>query len=240
VKALILAAGEGQRLRPFTESCPKPLLPLGDASLIEHSVSLLRRHGVEEIAVNLHHLPDAIPARLGPEITYSYEERLLGSAGAAKRLAGFLDERFFVIYGDVLTDADLTALAERHAESGAVVTLLLFEADDPSRCGIVELDEDDRIVRFVEKPRPGEAEGNLANAGVYVLEPRALEILEDGATADFGRDVFPRLLERGEHLCGVQSGAYVLDIGSQERYAQAQLDVASGRFTPAWAVEAAC
>jgi mannose-1-phosphate guanylyltransferase len=240
VKALILAAGEGQRLRPLTETCPKVLLPLGDGSPIEHSVALLRRHGVDEIAVNVHHLADVIRARLGPELTYSYEERLLGSAGAAKRLAGFLDEPFFVLYGDVVTDVDLSALAERHTEAGAVATLLLYEVEDPSRCGIVELDEDDRIVRFVEKPSPGEAEGNLANAGIFMLEPRVLDLIDEDTPADFGFDVFPRLLARGDILCGFRSDAYVLDIGSPERYAQAQEDLASGRFTAAWAVEAPC
>jgi mannose-1-phosphate guanylyltransferase len=240
VRALILAAGEGRRLRPLTQTCPKPLLPLGQGSTLEHSLGLLRRHGVDEVAINLHHLAEAIPARLGDgqaagvRITYVREETLRGSAGTAKSLGAFLDDTFFVLYGDVLTDIDLDELAERHVSSGAVATIALQEVDDPSRCGIAELDDDDRVVGFVEKPARGEAAGNLANVGVYCLEPEALAVVGRGETADFGRDVFPRLLARGRHVAGFRTGSYVLDIGSPERYEQARRDLRSGRFVPAW------
>ena len=158
MRALILAAGEGTRLRPLTLTCPKPMLPVGGRPVLEHLVRLLRRHGVTEIAINLHYRPEVIVrhfgdgARFGVSITYSPEERLLGSAGAAKRLEWFFGETFFVLYGDVLTDLDLGSLVDRHRARRAAATLALYEVEDPTRCGIVEVAADGRIVRFAEKP----------------------------------------------------------------------------------------
>ena len=161
MKAIILAAGEGTRLRPLTRDKPKPMLPLGGQPLIGRLVALLREHGVTDIAVNLHHRPEAIRAYLGDgssfgvRVTYSYEDTLLGSAGAVKKLEPFFDESFFVLYGDVLTDIDLTALAARHGDCGAALTMALHETDEPSRCGIAEVDGRGIVQRFREKPRAG-------------------------------------------------------------------------------------
>ena len=236
MKALILAAGEGTRLRPLTLDRPKPMLSVGGQPILEHLVTLLRVHGVTEIAINLHYKPDVIVShfgdggRFGVSITYSPEERLLGSAGAAKQLAWFLDEPFIVLYGDVLTDLDLTSLAARHRAGGAMTTLALYEVDDPSRVGIVSLDDAGRVTRFVEKPPPGLDVGRLANAGIYVVEPDVLTLIPVGQPFDFGHDLFPLMLERGLPLLGCQADGYVLDIGSPARYAQAEADYQAGRF----------
>jgi mannose-1-phosphate guanylyltransferase len=236
VKALLLAAGEGTRLRPLTADCPKPMLPVGGRPILEHLVTLLRDHGVNELAINLHYKPRAIVDHFGDgrafgvSITYLPEERLLGSAGTAKALEWFLTEPFFVLYGDVLTDIALTALANRHLQRRALATLAVYEVDDPSRCGIVELDADGWVQRFVEKPPPGAITGNLANAGIYVLEPEILRYIAPGQPADFGADVFPRLLGLGLPVQGERADGYVLDIGSPTRYAQAQVDFQLGRF----------
>jgi len=237
MRALILAAGEGTRLRPLTADRPKPMLRVGDRPLLEHLVRLLRRHGVHEIAINLHYKPEPIVdhfgdgQRFGVQITYSHEDSLLGSAGAAKQLEWFLDDTFLVLYGDVLTDLNLTALVEHHHARAVAGTIAVYEVDEPTRCGIVQLGPDDRVVRFVEKPSSA-AFGTLANAGVYVLEPSVLQAVPAGQPFDFGHDLFPRLLAQGVHLSGYRAASYVLDVGSPERYAQAEADWREGRFRP--------
>jgi NDP-sugar pyrophosphorylase family protein len=235
MKALLLAAGEGTRLRPLTLDRPKPMLPLAGCPMLDYLVRHVRRHGIRDVAINLHYKPHVIVDHFGDgrahdvAITYSHEQRLLGSAGAAKALDWFFDGTFLILYGDVLTDIDLGALVARHREYGAVATLALYEVDDPSRCGIVELDSAGYVTRFSEKPAPGTVAGNLANAGVYVLEPSVLRYVPAGRTSDFGQDVFPRLLELGLPIAGIPADGYVLDIGSPERYAQAEHDVLAGR-----------
>ena len=238
MRALILAAGEGTRLRPLTLHKPKPMLPIAGRPMLEHLVVLLREHGIRELAINLHYRPESIVnhfgdgSNFGVSITYSYEPQLLGSAGAARKLSWYLTEPFIVLYGDVLTDVDLSALVEYHHDRGSAGTLVLYEVDDPTRCGIVDVDATGRIRRFVEKPRAELATSHLANAGIYVLDPTLLELIPPGRSADFGQDVFPIALERSRALYGVpiSPSDYVLDIGSIERYEQAERDVRGGRL----------
>jgi mannose-1-phosphate guanylyltransferase/phosphomannomutase len=214
------------------------MLPLGGRPILEYLVDLLRSHGVHQIAINLHYKPEAIVdhfgdgSRFGVSITYSTEKRLLGSAGAAKQLDWFLDEPFLVLYGDVLADVDLTELIDQHRAHRALGTLALYEVEDPTRCGVVKLDEQQRITCFVEKPPPDAIPSNLANAGIYVLEPAILDYVAPGAVSDFGRDVFPAVLERRQPLYGSRPSGYVLDIGSPDRYRQAEDDLQTGRFAP--------
>ena len=234
MKALILAAGEGTRLRPLTVDTPKPMLPLGGQPLIGHLVALLREHKVRQIAVNLHHAPEATPDYLGDgsefgvQLTYSYEERLLGSAGAAKKLATFLDETFFVLYGDVLTDLDLSDLAKWHRRWGAALTMALHKTDEPSRCGIAQVDAEGMVRKFVEKPREDEIFSKWANAGVYAVEPSLLELIPEDSFFDFGEDLIPLLLERDLPVGAYLSESYFMDIGSFDRYQQAERDLARG------------
>lgn len=242
MKALILAAGEGQRLRPLTLDRPKPMLPIGGRPLLDYLITWLRHHGIDKIAINLHYRPEVIctyfgdGSRLGVQLTYSYEPDLLGSAGAAKRLESFFDERLLVIYGDVLTDLDLTSLIDQHRHHGGLATLAVHRVPDPHRCGIVDVDERGRIRRFIEKPPAGATASNLANAGLYVLERASLEQVPTNQPYDFGHDLFPRLVAQGQPLYAVELPGYILDIGSHERYAQAELDLRSGRYIPADAV----
>jgi NDP-sugar pyrophosphorylase family protein len=236
VKALILSAGEGTRLRPVTLDQPKPMLRVGGRPILEHLVALLRHHGITEIAVNLHYRPEAIVehfgdgTRFGVSIMYSPELELLGTAGAAKQLEWFLTETFVLMYGDVLTDLDLTDLIDHHRRHGALATLALYEVPDPSRCGIVKLGTDGRIVRFVEKPSPEAVFSHLASAGICVLEPEVLALVPPNQPFDFGHGVFPTLIDRGLPIFGHQCSAYILDIGSPERYAQAEADLHNGRL----------
>ena len=237
MKALILAAGEGTRLRPLTLDRPKPMLSIAGKPLLEHTIAWLKQHGVTRMAINLHHQPEAIAShfgdghRWGVQFVYSYEEQLLGTAGAARKLQSFFDDTFVVVYGDVLTDMNLTAMLDFHrthqAAAGStppLATIALYRVPNPSDCGLVGLDGNQRITCFVEKPPPEDVFTDLANAGVYVLEPAILDHIPPDTFYDFGNDLFPRLLERGIPLYGCPIGPeeYLMDIGSREEYRQAQ------------------
>ena len=228
---MILAAGEGTRLRPLTQNVPKPMLPVAGRPLLERIVCLLLTHGIRDIAVNLHHQPDAITAfladgaKFGVSVTYSPERRLLGSAGGVKRMESFFaEERFFVLYGDVLTNVDLTAMHRCHIERAAALTMALYRPESLSECGVVRLGPSNRVLEFVEKPQPGQEPSSWANAGIYLVEPEILRSIPDGQPFDFGVDLFPRLLERGTAIQGYVSDALVLDIGTPERYLRAQVE----------------
>ena len=235
-RALILAAGKGTRLRPLTLDRPKPMLPINGRPLLEHTISWLCEHGIQEIAINLHHRPEAIirhlgdGASLGARIIYSQENPILGTAGAVRRLAGFLaGDPFLVVYGDVLTDLPLDDLIAFHRaatarDPAALATLSLYRVPDPTEVGIVDLAPDGHIVRFVEKPRPEEAFTDLANAGIMVLDPRVIPMIPPDTYYDFGQHLFPRLLASGASLYGwvIPEGTYLLDIGTRERYERAQ------------------
>jgi mannose-1-phosphate guanylyltransferase len=237
MKALILAAGEGTRLRPLTLTCPKPMLPVGDAPLLVHIIRWLRGQGIRDVAINLHYLPEVITAylgdgsRFGVQITYSYEDPILGSAGAAKKLEGFLSSPFLVVYGDMLLDVDLEPLVKLHRSSGSAVTIGLMEVDDPSSKGVVQLDERGRVLRFVEKPRPGEIQGRLVSAGIYLVEASVMEQIPANSYYDFGHDLIPRLLSEGVPLFARLLDGYLLDIGTPESYQKSQEDVSRlGRY----------
>lgn len=230
MKALILAAGEGTRLRPLTLTMPKPMVPICDRPLLALTIEQLRLHGIVDVAINLHYCPEAITGyfddgdAFGVHITYSREQELLGTAGGAKQLQWYFDETFVVVYGDVLTDLDYSALVAFHRQNAAVLTLSLYHVDNPTEVGIVALDECGRVTRFQEKPPAAEVFSNLANSGVLVCEPRVLDFVPPAAFYDFGHHVLPGLLAAGEQVCGLQISPdeYLIDIGSPEKYARAQ------------------
>ena len=241
MRALILAAGEGTRLRPLTLKCPKPMLSVGGVPLLEHIFRWLRGHGVTQVAINLHHLPWVITdhvgdgARFGLSVTYSPENPILGSAGAARKLEWSLADTFLVVYGDMLVDVSLEPLLEIHRRHHAQLTLGLMRTEDPFSKGIAQLEAAGRVVRFIEKPRPGEIESDLASAGVFVAEPSILSRIPAGSYYDFGHDLIPRLIEESVPVFGQLLDGYLLDIGTPEAYEKAQRDVAKlGRF---WAGE---
>jgi len=233
MKALVLAAGIGTRLGALTRHIPKPMLPLGGRPLLEHIIDLLRRHHIVDIAINLHHKPDAILRHFGSgqawgvRLRYSYESSLLGSAGTALRhLAWVYPDPFLVYYGDVYSEANLTELIERHRACGAAVTLAVHQVPDPERCGIVEFDDHGRVRRFVEKPPAGQVFSNWANSGIYVLNPDVLRYVS-GFPSDFGRDIFPGLLAAGHTLQAHPLQCALIDIGTPENYHLAQQVLAS-------------
>jgi mannose-1-phosphate guanylyltransferase len=238
---MVLAAGKGTRLFPLTGEIPKPMAPIVDTPIIRHIFDLLARHGLTEAHVNVHYLADALLEAYGEEsrvngmrVRLIRENELTGTAGGVKRLAkaapaGELDETFVVVSGDALTDVDIEDLVAFHKEKGALATIALHRVSNTSEFGVVEIDEEGNILGFQEKPTPEEAISTLANSGVYVFEPRALEYIPENTFFDFARDVFPRLLEAKERFVGYQGDFYWSDIGTLEAYRQAQYDVLSGK-----------
>ena len=200
MKAMVLAAGEGSRLGALTEDKPKPMLAVGGVPILERNVRLLARYGVEEIVINLHHRPEVIVdhfgdgSRFGVKITYSFEERLLGTAGALGKVRDIFRDDFFLVYGDNLTTCDLGALMRLHHERAAALTIALYYREDPRASGIVGLDAEDRIVRFVEKPLPDQIFSHWVNAGYLALAPSVLDLIPVSGASDFGHDIFGKLL----------------------------------------------
>ncbi len=237
MKGMILAAGEGRRLRPLTNHTPKPMLPIAGRPLLEHVITHLRDCDVTNLAINLHHLPGAVMnyfgdgSRWGVKLRYSLEEQLLGSAGGVKRLQSFFDETFIVYYGDVFTQTDLWPMIALHQHTGALVTMGLYHVPDPWNRGIVQLDKRQRIIRFAEKPARDQVFSHLANAGIYVMEPKVLERISPGEVSDFGSDVFPRLLAEGVTMSGYVIHDHLIDIGLPEKYEEANR-LASTQSTP--------
>ncbi len=207
-KAMLLAAGRGTRLRPLTETVAKCMVEISGKPVLEHNVERLREFGVTDILINLHYLPKAVSnhfgdgSRFGVRIRYAYEPELLGTAGAVRNVATFFDAPFFVWYGDNLSSCRLDRLRAFHEAKGGLATIALHHRDDPTQSGIVGLDEADRITRFLEKPRPEQIFSHWVNAGIFVLDPRALAAIPQAGAPDFGRDVFPALLERGAPVYG--------------------------------------
>src|SRR3712207_4605695 len=204
---MALAAGKGTRLFPLTGEIPKPMAPVVDTPIIEHIFGLLATHGIEEVHVNVYYLANALLAAYGEEsrtdgmtVHLSREDELRGTAGGVKRLADRFDDTFVVASGDALTDIDIGELVAYHREKGALATIALHRVYDTSEFGVVEVDEDGSILGFQEKPAPEEAISTLANTGIYVLEPWALDYVPEGAFFDFAKDVFPMFLKNGERL----------------------------------------
>ena len=233
---MALAAGKGTRLFPLTGEVPKPMAPVVDTPIIEHIFGLLASHGIEKVYVNVHYLADILLETYGEssrvngmEVCLSREERLLGTAGGVRRLAEEFDETFVVVSGDALTDVDVGKLVAFHKEKEALATIALHRVYDTAEFGVVEVDEDGNIRGFQEKPDPKEAISTLANTGIYIFEPQALEYIPEDTFFDFAKDVFPRFLENGERFVGYQGNFYWSDIGTLQAYREAQYDVLSGR-----------
>ncbi len=236
MKAMVLAAGKGTRLLPLTGEIPKPMAPVVGKPMIQHIFELLDGGGVEEVHVNVFHLAEVILDFYGERsqvngmsVNVTREERLMGTAGGVKRLADHFDDTFVVVMGDALTDVDVSEVVAFHKERGALATLALMPVSDTSQYGVVRLDGEGNIVAFQEKPHPAEAISNLANTGIYVLEPEALDYIPENTFFDFANDLFPRLLEAGERFVGYEGDFYWSDVGTLEAYRAAQSDVLSGK-----------
>jgi mannose-1-phosphate guanylyltransferase/phosphomannomutase len=210
MKGFILAAGEGSRLRPLTDTIPKPMVTLAGRPILEYAVEALARHGVRDLIMNLHHKPDVIRtyfgdgSRFGMRIQYSFEPMLLGTAGALAPWADFLDETFFLVYGDNLSTCDLTKLAAFHRARDAWATVALFWREDTRQSGVADLEPDGRIRRFVEKPAAGDVFSHWVNAGILVLEPACVADIPKGRPSDFGRELLPLWIAEGQPVYGYE------------------------------------
>ncbi|HEX6420248.1 MAG TPA: mannose-1-phosphate guanyltransferase [Acidimicrobiales bacterium] len=235
MKAVIMAGGEGTRLRPLTSNAPKPMMPIANAPMMEHIVRLLRAHGFDDIVVTVAFLANHIRnyfgdgSELGVRMVYATEETPLGTAGSVLNARDELDERFLVISGDVLTDIDLGAIAKFHEERGALATIGLTPVENPLEFGIVITRDDGSIERFLEKPTWGQVFSDTINTGIFVLEPEIFDYIDGGRSVDFSAEVFPRVLDEGRPLYGAVVKGYWEDVGTLEAYVRAHKDVLDGR-----------
>ena len=235
MKAVVMAGGEGTRLRPLTSNQPKPMVPIVGKPCMEHIVELLEKHGFDDVVVTLAFMPQAIRGYFGAgeshgvAIRYSVEESPAGTAGSVKLAEDALDEQFLVISGDALCDIDLGALVTFHRENEALATIGLKSVDNPLEFGIVVTDADGRIERFLEKPSWGQVFTDTINTGIYVLEPEVLRYIPTDRPYDFSKELFPLLLEMGKPLYGFVADGYWLDIGNLDQYRQANFDALDER-----------
>ena len=235
MKAVIMAGGEGTRLRPLTTNQPKPMLPMANRPMAEHIIDLLRKHGFDEIIVTVAFMANTIRtyfgdgSEFGVSIEYATEESPLGTAGSVLNAREALDERFLVISGDVLTDVNLGELIAFHDERQAEVTLALKAMENPLEFGIVITAEDGRIERFLEKPTWGQVFSDRVNTGIYVLNPSVLDAIEPGKPVDFSSEVFPALLDAGRPLYGYATERYWEDVGTLDAYLKAHEDILDRR-----------
>lgn len=235
MKAVIMAGGEGTRLRPLTSNAPKPMLPLVNAPMMEHIVGLLKQHGFDEIVVTVAFMANHIRTYFGDgsdfgvRMVYATEETPLGTAGSVRNAMEELDERFLVISGDVLTDLDLSAIVAQHEATGALATIGLVRVENPLEFGIVITREDGAIERFLEKPSWGQVFSDTINSGIFVLEPEIFDHIAPDRAVDFSSEVFPKLLEEGKPIYGAVGEGYWEDVGTLEAYLRAHKDILDGR-----------
>lgn len=247
---MILAAGKGTRMRPFTYTLPKPMIPLLGKPVMECIIEHLKRYDVTDIVVNVSYLAEAIESyfrdgsRLGVQMAYSFEGKkdgeeliaeALGSAGGMKRIqdfSGFFDETFIVLCGDALIDLDLERALEFHRKSKAIATIVLKEVPESEvyKYGIVETDENGRILQFQEKPLQSEAVSNLANTGIYIFEPQIFDYIPEGVEYDIGGELFPTLVKEGLPFFGVNIPFEWVDIGTVSDYSEASKKLLKGEI----------
>ena len=234
MKAVIMAGGEGARLRPLTCDRPKPMVPIMNKPMMEHIIKLLKRHNFKDVAVTLQYMPEVIKdffkggENWGVHLNYFIEETPLGTAGSVKNASSFLDETFLVISGDALTDIDLTEAVRFHREKGSMATLVLTSVETPLEYGVVITEKDGRISQFLEKPSWGEVFSDTVNTGIYILEPEVLDYFEPEVKFDFSKELFPKLLENRDPLYGYVAPGYWCDVGNLQQYLHAHFDVLQG------------
>ncbi len=223
MQAIILAAGKGERLKEITQTIPKPMIEYHGKPILQYNIELCKKYGINEIYINLHHLPEKITKYFGTgekfevNIKYSYEKELLGTAGAVKKIAKeFLNpsiqqfnnstiqqqNSFFILYGDNYSNYNLNLLIEKQKQTNSVCIIAFHIREDISHSGVAEFDKNGRILRFIEKPKNGETKSHWVNAGIYLLKSEILNFIKEG-NSDFGKDIFPKLLKNQIPIYGV-------------------------------------
>lgn len=237
MKAVILAGGQGTRLRPVTYLNPKPMLPLMNRPFMYSFVSWLKSHGLTDIVFSTCYLPKIFNdffgdgSSFGLDLTYVTEDSPLGTCGAVKNVERYLDGGPFMVFnGDIITSLDLTDMKKFHMQKGADITISLTPVEDPTAYGLVPIDDDARVKEFLEKPGPDQIVTNLINAGTYMIEPHLLDLAPAGEKYSFERGLFPTALEKGYKIYGYVSNSYWLDVGTPEKYLAAHHDIALGKI----------
>lgn len=237
MKALFLAGGMGTRLKPLTDHLPKPMVPIMGVPLLERSIKELKRCGVNEIVLSTCYKSDCIEShfdadsRSGLKIHCVCEERPLGTGGAIKNCQKYFDDTFLIFNSDILSNIDLKKLVEFHKEKAADVTIAATKVENPSSYGVIEYNPDEYIVSFTEKPKPGEEKSNYINAGIYVFEPRVLDLIPPDQVVSIERDIFPLMLKKGFKLAVFRGDSYWIDIGTPQKYMQVHNDIFNGQCT---------
>ena len=237
MKAVIMAGGEGRRLRSVTGELPKPMAPMLGRPMMEHILLLLKKHGFAEVCAAVKYRAEAITeyfgdgSRLGVALQYRVEKEALGTAGGVKNCADFYgDEDFLVISGDAACDLDLGELMRRHRAGGAAATIALYREAEPLSYGLAVTDGGGLVRAFVEKPRWSRVVTDHVNTGIYALSPRAMELVPPGKPFDFANDLFPLLLARGERILGTALDGYWCDVGTPLSYYRCCVDALEGRL----------
>jgi mannose-1-phosphate guanylyltransferase len=224
VKGFILAAGFGQRMRPMTQTLPKPCLPVGNLPLIAYAIKLLARHGIEQIAINTHHLGDKIQEMVGDgssygvQIQYSHEQDILGTGGALKKMESFLDETFVVVNSDIIIELDLNAVVEKHREHGAIATMVLRHDPRQDDLGLIEITDSGRIGKILSHGKCDEPLTPYMFTGVHVMEPRFLQYIPSGVQTCVNRYAYTKAINNDERLWSFVTDAYWRDLGSPQTY----------------------
>ena len=231
MKAVLMAGGEGSRLRPLTLQRPKPLVPVVNKPIMEHIVGLLKSHNINDILVTLYYMGDEIQTYFGDgsawdvNMLYSVEDSPLGTAGAVKLLEKHLDDTFLIVSGDSMTNIDISAAVEFHKKSRSMATIVLTRVETPLEYGVVIIDEKGRIQRFLEKPGWGEVFSDTVNTGMYIIEPEVLKLMKPGKKYDWSNDIFPKLLAAGKPIYGAVQEGYWCDIGNLKQYREVHEDI---------------
>jgi len=229
MKAMVLAAGLGTRLKPLTFEIPKPMVPVLDRPVMAHITGMLERQGFDALIANVHHYPDTIRGYFGDRLTYRFEEELLGTAGAVRNVADFFgDDPVVVVSGDALTDLDLNELLARHLSSGGIATLTVKKVQNTKEYGVVLQDDEGRITGFQEKPEPAEALSDLANCGIYCFSPEVFDYFPDDDPVDWAADVFPGLLDNDVPFFIHETTSYWNDMGSLDELRAGTWDMLAG------------
>ena len=235
MKAVVMAGGEGSRLRPLTLGRPKPMVPIATKPVMQHNLDLLKRHGITEVVVTVQYLASMIQdyfgdgSQLGMKLVYSVEQTPLGTAGSVKLAQKHLTDTFVIISADALTDFDLSQIISFHKERKALATLTLYRVPNPLEYGVIITREDGRIVQFLEKPSWSEVFSDTVNTGIYVLEPEVLDYFEANRVFDFSQELFPMMLRKGDPLYGFIAPGYWCDVGNLQEYMRANADLLSGK-----------
>ncbi|MGZ7209367.1 MAG: DUF4954 family protein [Methanobacterium sp.] len=229
-----MAGGKGMRLRPLTLIRPKPMIPLVNKPIIQYTVDRLKRFGLKDIIMTLNYMSTNIKnyfkdgTSFGVDIKYSVEKWPLGTGGSVKKAQKYIDDTFMVVSGDVLTDVDFKDVLKFHKEKGALVTMVLTEIEDPTHFGIAVMDNDNKITEYLEKPAPEDVFSNVANTGIYILEPEIFEFFqekEEKSELDFSKDIFPEIIKKDAGIYGYVFNGYWNDVGRPETFLEATYDI---------------